>query len=43
MHARAAKVILNAVSVTHVVYFQGNVTRFGAKHVKFDSRYSTKN
>ena len=42
MHVRR-RLFLYAVSVTNVVYFQVNVTRFGAKHLKFDSRYSNKN
>ena len=37
------RLFLYAVSVTNVVYFQVNVTRFGAKHLKFNSRYSNKN
>ena len=37
---RAAKVILAVVSVTRVVYFHVNVTRFAAKHLKFESHYS---
>ena len=42
VRARAATVILSAVSVTRVFYFhEENVTYSVSKHLKFDSRYSS--